>query len=185
MTVIKQLPSSHSDIFGIIGVNWDNIKYKVECNTDVQYCPFLFLHTQPSTTIWGISNRNDWVKISFPNSLLYLTNYSLQASPNNYRAKGMIIEGELSNGKTEIVDDTSDTELNTAFAVSTKEVNKAGPYKSLKFSINDTYSSCDEWYSSLFGIDMFGILTPNVRCTCRTRYTRFHMENIIFIVLVY
>ena len=185
MPLIKLLPKSSSEIYGIIGVNYSNIKYTVECNTDVNYCKYLFLHTQSTNTFWGIKNKNDWVKITFNKDLLYMTHYSLQSSSKTFKAKGVLVEGIKENGMSEIIDNNCETGLTGTFQVSTKEIKKPGPYKSLKFSIFDSYATETTHFSSLFGIDVFGILIPKIRYTCNQKQKRRVIPNgLLFYILL-
>ena len=184
MPILTKAPPSSNEIYGIIGVNYDKIDYNIDCNTDINYCKSLFLHTQSTNTHWGIKNKNDWVKITFNKALIYMTHYSLQASPNSYRAKGVLVEGIKENGISETIDKNDETGLTTAFGVLTKETSKAGPYKSIKFSVFDTYETNNEWYSSLFGIDLFGVLIPKTRYTCNIMRKHMFIKNIYFLLFL-
>ena len=170
MFLIKLLPKSNSDLSGIIEVNHSNIQYNTECNSDFDLCDKLFLHTLTQNSYWGALNKNDWVKITFKKELLYLTHYSLQASCYNNRPKGVLIEGIRENGEIEIIDNNTETGLTSSLDILTKEVNKTGPYKSIKFSVFDRYGIENNWFSGLFGIDVFGILAPKSRKTCAQKY---------------
>ena len=187
MPLKKLLPESSSQISGLIGAYQNDIKFNIECNSDVYFCDKLFLHTMSTANHWGIKNQNDWVKLTFNKSLLYITHYSIQTSNYANKPKGVLVEGTKENGMHEIIDTNSETGLTSTYAVLTKEVDKAGPYKSIKFSVFDRYSTDTTWYSSLFGIDVFGILAPKVRYTCNQKQRRKIMDNdlLIFVLLVF
>ena len=186
------MPRNDFDINGVLHL-YKNIKVKANCsNTRENVENRIFDCNAPinisSGDIW-YSNEyklGQTYTVSFIDTIIYLSHYSIQVSNDGAFPQSWIIEGKGYNDNWELISNVSNSGINTNYQIKTYSVDKRNPYQHFRMTntgLNIAASPSFRGALYLYKIDFFGAIETLLQQTVKCYHHSFYHYFIIFILI--
>ena len=181
-------PKNDKDILGIFH-RFSKLKINATSSTPYKsnplYGPQHAINYSSTSYFHSINEGTNWLIVNFPQNNIFITNYSIQTYHYNYGGSHLrqwIAEGLDKSGNWIKIDEESESNLNSSYAIQTKCTTISGPFQSFRITnTGKTYWNNDVLVVQ--NIDFFGVV--DIRsCLTRCRSRKPFIDYLLFAVFI-